>query len=112
MSKKRRTTVILPNPVPSVELPNHLATPLKHLLQAGPRGANTFELQAKGITSPSKAVSRLIDCGAIIDSKSGPAIGPEGTTHNKIATYIYRSWRIPVGVESDPQPINEEGGSC
>lgn len=54
---------------------------------------NTFEFRNKGVCSPSGAISRLKQLGAIIDIERKVATDNFGQKHTKISHYSLNGWQ-------------------
>lgn len=89
---KSNTTVFLPNPVPEVTLPQHLAAPLKMLIAARAEGVTTLLLQKAGCLHPAHAVSKLRKRGAVIETQRCQAADSQGAVHKGVARYVYKGW--------------------
>jgi len=92
MKSKNRIEVTLPNPVPTVSLPRHLAETLVMIIQAGDHSINTLELQYAGVCSVHNAIYRLRSLGAQISTNIGPTIDMNGTPRSRIGHYRYVGW--------------------
>ena len=103
---KSRVTVSLPNPVPEVSLPSHLAVTLEALIGAKHSGLTTPELQEAGCLNPSRAVSRLRQLGAIVQTQRCGAADLQGVIHERVARYVYLGWARDYAVQN---PENRGG---
>jgi hypothetical protein len=54
---------------------------------------NTFEFRNKGVCSPSGAISRLKQLGAIIDIERKVAKDNFGQSHSNISHYTLKGWK-------------------
>ncbi len=89
---KTSVTIQLPNPVPKVVLPPHLAVPLRVLMSAGPDGVTTPMLQMAGCLRPANAVFKLRKLGAVIEMQRCGASDYQGKIHKGVARYVYKWW--------------------
>ncbi|MBA6413971.1 hypothetical protein H2508_12695 [Parahaliea sp. F7430] len=105
---KRSVTVPLPNLVPEVSVPPHLAVPLTHLINAGVQGATTLELQAVGCLHPSRSVAKLKMLGALIVADQSDAVDAQGAYRRRIARYVYQGWRQENAIaDKDSEDIED-----
>ena len=101
MDNKSQIIVDLPTLHPSVTLPRHLAKVLQLVIEADFMGINTIQLYAAGCSSPSNAICKLRDAGALIETQLQDATDAEGNLHKRIAHYFYYGWQL-----DDYKPTN------
>lgn len=108
---KGRVTVPLPHLVPEALLPRHLAGPLIQLINAGARGVTTPELQKERCLHPSRAVSKLRQLGAQIESVLCKDTDTHGLQRSRIARYTYWGWSFKRAC-ADIETSEIEGHTC
>lgn len=108
MGKRNSKIVHLPHPCPYVELPEHLATPLKLIINAGGEGMSTLDLQAAGITGCASMISRLTKRGACFERELRDVVDSNGKVRKRICHYIYRGW-TPTVVTTELKTTNSGG---
>lgn len=91
---KSRVNVPLPNLMPEVGVPPHLAGPLTQIINAGARGVTTMELQKEGCLHTSRAVAKLKKLGAQIETVLCEDTDAQGLRRSRIARYRYWGWSL------------------
>lgn len=92
MPSKTRVVIHLPNPNPTVELPQRLAETPQRIIKAGPHGVSSISLLEAGIVSALNNVAMLRKLGAHIETERGSAIGRHGQSHPGTAHYFCKGW--------------------
>ena len=94
MKSKQQSAVYLPNPIPIVTLPCHMAKTLRCIIEAEGRGISTLGLVEAGCLNPAKVVSAIVKRGGLIGRELKDATDAQGAVHRRVAHYYYSGWRI------------------